>query len=62
MLGPVTFGHYLESYFEERGQNDFYKTGPSRLDFPRRELSNVGLKIVVALLVRWQINFLSAQT
>ena len=34
----------------------------SDLDSPRRELSNGGLKSVVALLVRWQINFLSAQT
>ena len=31
------------------------------LDSPRRELSNGGLKSVVALLVRWQINFLSAR-
>ena len=29
---------------------------------PRRELSNGGLEIFVALLVHWQINFLLAQT
>ena len=32
------------------------------LDSPRRELSNGGLGIVVALLVRWQIDFLSVYT
>ena len=31
------------------------------LNSPRRELSNSGLKSVVTLLVRWQINFLSAR-
>ena len=31
------------------------------LDSPRRELSNGGLKSVAALLIRWQINFLSAR-
>ena len=40
----------------------FIKLNQADLDSPRRELSNGGLKIVVTLLVRWQINFLSAQT
>ena len=40
----------------------FTKIDPADLDSPRRELSNGGVKIVVALLVHWQINFLSAQT
>ena len=31
------------------------------LNSPHRELSNGGLKSVVAPLVRWQINFLSAR-
>ena len=35
---------------------------PADLNSPCRELSNGGLEIVVALLVRQQINFLSAQT
>ena len=30
------------------------------LNPPRRELSKGGLKIIVALLVRWQIDFLCA--
>ena len=30
------------------------------LDSPRRELSNGGLKSVVTLLVRWQINYSGA--
>ena len=32
------------------------------LDSPRQELSNGGLGFIVALLVRWQIDFLSART
>ena len=39
----------------------FIKLNQADLDSPRRELSNGGLKSVVTLLVRWQINFLSAQ-
>ena len=39
----------------------FIKLDQADLDSPRRELSNGGLKSVVTLLVRWQINFLSAQ-
>ena len=38
----------------------FTKTDLADLDSLRRELSNGGLKSVVTLLVRWQINFLSA--
>ena len=40
----------------------FIKLDQADLDSPRRELSNSGLEIVVALLVRWQIDFLSTQT
>ena len=40
----------------------FIKLDQTDLNSPRRELSNGGLKIVVALLDRWQIIFLSAQT
>ena len=40
----------------------FIKLDQADLDSPHRELSNGGLKSVVTLLVRWQINFLSAQT
>ena len=40
----------------------FIKLDHAYLDSPRRDLSNGGLKSVVALLVRWQIIFLSAQT
>ena len=40
----------------------FIKLNQADLDSLRRELSNGGLEIVVALLVRWQIIFLSAQT
>ena len=39
----------------------FTKIDPADLDSPRRELSNGGLKSVVALLVRWQIDSLSAR-
>ena len=31
---------------------------PEDLNFPRQELSNGGLGIVIALVVRWQIVFL----
>ena len=40
---------------------NFTKIDQADLDSPRRELSNGGLGIVVALLVRWGINFLSAR-
>ena len=40
----------------------FIKLDQADLDSPRQDLSNGGLKNVVTLLVRWQINFLSAQT
>ena len=39
----------------------FTKIDPADLDSPCRELSNGGLKSIVTLLVRWQINFLSAR-
>ena len=38
----------------------FTKIDAADLDYLRQELSNGGLKSVVTLLVRWQINFLSA--
>ena len=40
---------------------NFTKTAKADLDSPRRELSNGDLKSVATLLVRWQINFLSAR-
>ena len=39
---------------------NFTTIDPADLNSPRRELSNGGLGIVVALLVRWQNDFLSA--
>ena len=39
---------------------NFTKIDPADLNSLRRDLSNGGLRIVVALLVRWQIVFLSA--
>ena len=47
----------MESYFEKRSKINFTKIGQADLDFPRRELSNGGLGIVVALLLRWGIIF-----
>ena len=41
---------------------NFTKIVPEDLNSPRRELSNGGLEIVVALLVCWQIDFLCAHT
>ena len=38
----------------------FTKIDLADLDSPRRELSNGGLESVATLLVRWQIDFLSA--
>ena len=38
----------------------FIKLDQADLDFLRRELSNGGLKIVVVLLVRWQIIFVGS--
>ena len=40
----------------------FIKLNQADLDSPRRELFNGGLENVVALLVRWQINFLCEST
>ena len=37
------------------------KIYPADLDSPRRELFIRGLGFIVALLVRWQINFSSAR-
>ena len=39
---------------------DLTKMTHAYLDSPRRELSNSGLGIVAALLVRWGIDFLCA--
>ena len=39
-------------------KNKFYKIHQADLNSPRRELSNGGLEIIVALLVHWQIDFL----
>ena len=41
----------------KRPKINFTKTYQADLDFPRRELSDDGLEIVVTLLVRQQINF-----
>ena len=54
-------GIILEVILKKEVKNDFYKKYLADLDSPRQELSNGGLKSVVALLVRWQINFLSAR-
>ena len=40
----------------------FIKMDKADLDSPRLDLSNGGLKSVVALLVRWQIYFSCAST
>ena len=40
---------------------NFTRIYQADLDSPRRELSNGGLESVVAPLVRWQIDFLSAR-
>ena len=37
------------------------ENNPEDLDSPRQDLSNGGLGIVVALLVCWQFDFLSAR-
>ena len=37
----------------KRSNNDHEKWNPEDLDSPRQELSNGGLGMVVALLVRW---------
>ena len=52
LLGPVAFGHYLESYFEKEVKMTFIKLDQADLNSLHRELSNGGLEIVVALLVR----------
>ena len=40
---------------------DHTKIDPADLNSPCRDISNGGLGIVVALLVRWQIDFLLAR-
>ena len=62
LCGMFLFGHYLQSYFEKRGQNGSHKLDQADLNSPRQDLSNDGLGIVVALLVRWQINFVCVST
>ena len=39
----------------------FMKLDQVDLDYPRQDLSNGGLEIVVALLVRWQLILLSSR-
>ncbi len=59
--GSIFVGTIFSLVFKNnRSKNDHRKTDPKDLDSTRRELSNGGLGIVVALLVRWQNNFLSA--
>ena len=40
---------------------NFIKIDPADLNSPRRELFIRGIGFIVALLVRWQIDFLSAR-
>ena len=54
--GLFLFGHDFEGYFENRSQMNFTKIEPADLNSPRQELSNGGLRIVVALTVHWQID------
>ena len=42
-------------------KNDYRKIDRADMNSPRQELSSGGLGIVVALLVRWQIDFLLAR-
>ena len=51
--------HYLERYFEKRGQIFFTKLDQADLISPCQELSNGGLGFVVSLLVCWQMKPLS---
>ena len=44
----------------KRPKNDHRNWNPEDLGSPRREISNGGLVIVVALLVCWHINFVCA--
>ena len=62
MSGLFCWGHVSTCFKNEEVKNDHRKIDPADLNSPRRELSNGGLGIVVALLVRWQIVFLSAYT
>ena len=40
----------------------FTKLDQADLESPRRGLSNGGIRIVVTLLVHWQLNFVCAST
>ena len=53
--GAFLFGHYFRSYYEKEVKIARTKMHLTDLNSPRRELSNGGLRIVVALLVHWQI-------
>ena len=50
---------FLHVSKHEKSKINFTKVYMAYVDSPCRELSNGGLGIVVALLVRWGINFLS---
>ena len=52
----------MESYSKKRAKISFTEIDTAYLDSPRRELSNGGLGIVVALLVHWGVNFLCVST
>ena len=62
ILGTFLFRRYLESFFDKEVKMDHTKMHPKYLDSPGRELSNGGLKIVAALLVRSGIAFSCAPT
>ena len=46
----------------KRGENESHKIDNADLEFPCRELSVRGLGFVIALSVRWQIDFSCAST
>ena len=58
MTGAFLLAHFLKLIQYDFQNIALTKMHWSDLDSPRRELSNGGLKSVVALLVRWQINYL----
>ena len=58
--GYMFVGAKFSLLLKIRGQKYHSKIYPEDLDSPRQELSNGGLRIVVTLLNRWQINFLCA--
>ena len=51
------FGIIWTVILKKEVKNKFSKIDQADLDSPHRELSNGGLRIIVALLVRWGINF-----